>query len=370
MNQGFRAAGMFTSVVVLVACASPPPPPPPPPAPSKPVVVVDESLPATLADVASKFGSDCPLNELKLQQAEERSIDGVRYQIDGLHMRRLDGNVTLPLQVAVMGAIKDAEFKTRENLTRAKEQLRKAGGGIVIINGDVAENDALTASMKMVSEVFDRELVLVHAGNSEWVSGFNDAYLDAAKNHPNLINMNWVRDLDLGGLHIISLPGWSVRQFVRTGGCHYDADDVAVVEKLARAARSQGCSVMITAHGPPRGQNRKSLDATFDFGNVGDEALAALLQQQVDGAPLVAFGLFSHILEAGARATKDAATHAPLKLPLKKPLSSLYVNVGSVSSGGMQLLDNKTIHGMMGLFTVESAGSEPAASVRFVTLRK
>jgi hypothetical protein len=169
---------------------------------------------------------------------------------------------------------------------------------------------------------------------------------------------------------VLSLPGWSVKKFVKTGGCSYDADDVAAAAALAKAAATDGV-VILTAHGPPRGPNKTSLDATFDYGNVGDEALAALLQQtNDDGVGLVRFGFFSHILEAGGRVTADAQSHAPMKLPMKKPSSTLYLNAGSASASGLELHGKKTSRGMMALVTIDDLAGGGRGSAKFITLRK
>jgi Icc-related predicted phosphoesterase len=155
--------------------------------------------------------------------------------------------------------------------------------------------------------------------------------------------------VDLGGIHVVSLPGWSVKQFVKQGGCHYEARHVDEVRARLQAIKDGGGRAILTAHGPPRGPDKASLDRTWDFGNVGDEALAKLLQDGV-----VDVGIFGHILEAGGRATSDPVTHKPVKLPMKKPAERLFVNVGSASSIGVELLTKKTSRGMAAIVTVDT----------------
>jgi hypothetical protein len=67
-------------------------------------------------------------------------------------------------------------------------------------------------------------------------------------------------------------------------------------------------------------------------------------------------GLFSHILEAGGRATADVDGTAPLKLPLKAPVARLYLNVGSASSFGWGMNDGTTARGLAAIVVVDGAG--------------
>ncbi len=321
--------------------------------------------PATWADVAGFYGTVCPPPTFTLDEPFTKVINGQTFVISGSEAKRLERQQG-PLVIGVLGAIKDAADDTKKNLVKAKSAFKKAKVSLVLMNGDIAETAEITDVFQMIGDVFDDDLpLLVHAGNSEWTSGFTNAVVDAEALYPAFINMNFVRRLDLGGVHLLSLPGWSVRQFVKQGGCHYDSDDVAEVSAIADGLSALGEVVVLTAHGPPRGIDDKGLDRTFDDGNVGDEDLAQLLQR---GS--VRFGIFGHILESGGRATADASTHTPLALPMKKPSSSLFVNVGSASSGGVQLLNKKTSRGIAAIVTVDKFDKGGVAKVEFVPLAK
>ena len=85
---------------------------------------------------------------------------------------------------------------------------------------------------------------------------------------------------------------------------------------------------------------------------------------------MVDFGIFGHILEAGGRATDDATSHKPLKMPMKKPTPRLFVNVGSASSIGLKMLDKKTARGLAAIVTIEPVGTTGASGkVAFIKLR-
>lgn len=320
--------------------------------------------PATWNDVAGFYGTSCPPPTFTLDEPFTKTINGQTFTISGSEAQRTERQEG-PLVLGVLGAIKDAADDTRKNLEKAKAAFKKAKVTLVVMNGDIAETAEITDVVKMIGDVFGDDLpLLVHSGNSEWTSGFTNAVADAEKTHPAFINMNFVRRLDLGGIHLLSLPGWSVRQFVKQGGCHYDSDDVTEVSTIADGLHALGEVVVLTAHGPPRGIDDKGLDRTFDDGNVGDEDLAAMLQR---GS--VRFGIFGHILESGGRATADATSHKPLALPMKKPSSSLFVNVGSASSVGVELLNKKTSRGIAAVVTIDPAKGGKG-SVVFVPLAK
>ena len=337
-----------------VVKAPPPPPPPPPP-----------DHPRTWAEVPEWYGSKCPPPPFTLDEPLEKRVAGATWTVRGSVAVR-EGRWPGPLTFGVLGAIKDASEATRENLKKAKAAFDKAHVDVVVGNGDVAETAEIHDVAAMLGELFgDERPFFVHSGNSEWTGGFTEAFVDVEKQHPAFFNLNLIRDVDFGGIHLLSLPGWSVRQFVKEGGCRYGPDDVAALGERASAIADEGGLAILTAHGPPRGPDAKSLDRTHDFGNVGDESLAALLQTGT-----IRFGLFSHILEAGGRATSDATTHKPLPLPMKKPAPSLFVNVGSASSMGIQMLDRRTSRGMAAIVVVDDVDHGGRAKVTFVPLRR
>ncbi len=355
-------AVLVVAVVPLATCAAekpvvkaPPSPPPPPP----------PDHPRTWAEVPGWYGSKCPSPSFTLDEPLEKTVAGARWTVHGSVAER-EGRWTGPLTVGVLGAIKDASDATRENLVKAKAAFDNAHVDVVLANGDVAETAEIHDVAAMLGELFgDERPFFVHSGNSEWTGGFTEAFVDVEQQHPAFFNLNLIRDVDLGGIHLLSLPGWSVKQFVKPGGCRYGPDDVAALGERAAAIADKGELSILTAHGPPRGPDARSLDRTHDFGNVGDEALAALLQTGT-----IRFGLFGHILEAGGRATSDPTTHKPLPLPMKKPASSLFVNVGSASSMGIQMLDRRTSRGMAAIVVVDDVAHGGRAKVTFVPLRR
>jgi Icc-related predicted phosphoesterase len=360
-----RVAGVALWAALLGLGCSSPPPPRPAPKVEVPVEPEPPDHPVKWADVAGFYGTQCPPPSFTLDEPLTKTVAGQTFTVSGTHAARAERQQG-PLVIGVLGAVKDAADDTKKNLEVAKAAFVAAKVSLIVFNGDVAETAEIHEVASMIGDVFGDDVpLIVHSGNSEWTSGFTDAFADAEAAHPAFFNMNFIRHLDLGGVHLVSLPGWSVREFVKQGGCHYESKHVEELTTLVNELNAKGEVVVLTAHGPPRGKDAASLDRTFDDGNVGDEDLARLLQS---GA--VRFGLFGHILEAGGRATADATTHKPLPLPQKKPSPSLFVNVGSASSVGVELLSKKTSRGIAAVVTIDKLDAGGQATVKFVPLKK
>jgi Icc-related predicted phosphoesterase len=337
------------------ACASPPtkpvaPKPPAPPTAEPAPAPVDDgppSPPATWSDAVERFASDCPVPFFTLARPETREVAGERFVVDGSVWRR-EAALAGPLVIGVVGAVKDSEPATRENLEKAAVAFAKAGARLVLVNGDVVGNEtaALAPVVAMLDEVFAPP-VLVHSGNYEWTSAFSEATATAT----GLINLNVVRDLDMGGTHLLSLPGYFNRRFLQAGACHYDEDDVAALTAHAQALTGRGHRVVLTSHGPPLQQDKGALDVTADGEHVGDPALSALMKTAD-----IKVGIFSHILEAGGRATADVDGATVVKLPVKAPVERLLLNVGSASGFGWGMNDGTTAHGLAAIVVVDGAG--------------
>lgn len=367
MNRAASHASLLVVAAALcVACASPPPKKKPAPTPAAAPVVDDDAiaLPKTAAEITSVIGHRCPGPIYALKQPVALTVRGLALSLEGSTARSTAGTWQGPLRIGVLGAPKDAELQTRENVRRANKEFVKAGVQLILINGDLGESAELMKAADMIAAETTLP-VLVHSGNIEWTNAFTEAIDAVNAKAPTFINMNLVRHLDLGGVHLVSVPGWSNVKYVKPAACRYDKDNVDEARAIAAAATARGEVVILTAHGPPRGRGKQALDFADEAGNVGDEDLAAMLED----VP-VRFGIFGHILEAGGRATADVAIQTPLPQPMRAPSPSLYVNVGSASSYGWQMLDKKTSRGLAAIVTIDQLDAGGRGKVSFIKLRK
>lgn len=365
-----RALGAVVFAGLIASCASPPPPKPAPRPEPKPAVVEEppppDPEPQTWEEAVEKWGHKCPGPFFTLPEKKTVKAAGRTFEIEGSTLRLVQSGAWRgPLKIGVLGAIKDAEYNTQQNIKKAAREFKKLGVHIVVANGDLIGDEA--GDLAKVAKMLGDNIKLptfVHSGNYEWTSAFTETFAATEEKYPQIFNMNMLRHVDLGGVHLFSLPGWSVRQFVKPAACYYDKDEVSALQAELRPLVDKGETVVVVAHGPPRGRGKQSLDFAANAGNVGDEALQAMLRD----VP-VQFGIFSHILEAGGRATSDVERQTPLKLPMRRPVSKLYLNAGSASSFGWQMLDKKTSRGMAAVVVLDDLAHGGNARVTFLKLR-
>lgn len=368
--RSLASFGVVLSAVMiglLSSCASPPPKKPPPPPKEEPAPEPAPELqgPQSWSEVLDQYGSKCPGPFFELPTPTTVEAAGRTFTITGSTLKLEGGRWKGPLKIGVLGAIKDADYETRKNLKKAAREFKRMGVHFVVANGDLVGDE--TGDLAKVVRLLGEEMtvpVFAHSGNYEWTTAFTEAFVEANKTHPHLFNMNLLRHVDLGGVHLFSLPGWSNRKYVKAAACWYGDDDIDALKAQLKPLTDQGDVVILTAHGPPRGRGKQSIDFAHEAGNVGDEALARLLQD----VP-VRFGIFSHILEAGGRATDDVVRQPPIRLPMRRPVETLYVNAGSASSFGWQMLDKKTSRGMAAVYVVDDIDNGGRARVTFLKLR-
>lgn len=303
------------------------------------------------SEIPERFGTACPVPPFRLAAPTERTLRGERFVVEGSTLRRAAGEAPTPLRIGVLGATKDVSDATQQNLRAAARAFRQAGVQLIVVNGDLGEDTELDESFRLLGETF-AEPVLVFSGNMEWTSAFTEAFTQAARAFPQLINGNWTRDLDLGGVHVVTLPGWFNHRFVTSGACRYRERDIEQLRALVAPMIARGERVILVAHGPPAGEGAQSLDVTHDAGNVGNPALTGL----IEALPL-RYGIFSHILEAGGRAVRGFGDDDAVSLPMDKTVPALFVNAGSASGFPWAMLDGRTSHGMAMIFTLDDQGA-------------
>ncbi len=274
-----------------------------------------------------------------LDRSSILTMAGRKFVFDGISLVSMDADRDGKVVIGVLGALKDFEPETRKALEWYIERFRQANVDAVILNGDLASSE-----FEMISQILavatGEWLVLALSGNTESRAAFNRAILQAMKLAPEVVNLNIIPRVDLGGLVVLAQCGYHDRRFVhRSAGCVYDRKQL---QKLAGlATRSPTTKFVFVSHGPPRRKGPNTIDRAVEGGNVGDPALARFIEET--GIP---FGIFSHILEAGGRAD-DGSGHAVEQGRWSK---RLYVNIGSANPLAWQLNDGTVSCGMAAVF--------------------
>jgi Icc-related predicted phosphoesterase len=248
-----------------------------------------------------------------------------------------DGVVTLGL----LGAVKDFSSDTQKALATFLKRFERQKVDALVLLGDIAATEFEITQVLLACAKTGLPVLAV-IGNSEGRAAFNRAILAAMKVAPNVINMNIIRRVDLGGAVLISLPGYRDKRFVhQTSGCLYKDRDL---KAMARMLKGVAPPVVMVAHGPPAGRGKRALDVAVEAGNVGDMGLASFIKKHK-----IPFGVFSHILEAGGQAV-DAKDRF---VKPNKWVSSLYINAGSANPLRWQLNTGKLACGMAAVYRIK-----------------
>lgn len=249
----------------------------------------------------------------------EMEMGGRRYRWSGPSLKLVSGDPDGVLTLGVLGAVKDFSEDTRAALANYLKRFVAQKADAILLLGDIASSEyELTQVLLLCSRTGLPVLAVI--GNTESRAAFNRAVLTTLKARSNVVNLNFVRKVDLGPAVLISLPGYRDRRFVHTNaGCIYGKREIRQTAALVRGASKP---VVLVAHGPPKGAGKRALDFAAGAGNVGDPLLDELIEQE-----RVPFGLFSHILEAGGVARNRAGKPVQPGTRTK----SLFLNAGSAN---------------------------------------
>lgn len=302
--------------------------PAPAPVPKPPVAAADPEC----------WGTDNPAAP-KL----EFEANGIKFEItNGYRAKALNLDATKPL---VLGALTDIKSFIPQNATNLKlyfEEFKKAKVQAVLVAGDSGEKiDAL----KPVFEALAKEglAIFVIMGNRESKADYVKAMADVQATAKNLVNMNAVRVVDFGAATLISIAGYYDANYIHNPpGCPYTGKQIEELKALVAAAKSP---VILFSHGPMRGVGPDAIDNAVEAGNVGDPALAALINESK-----IPFGVFGNIHEAGGKAVGP-----DFKTVIKQntPSPALYLHPGAGDSDPWKLNDGSLSRGMAGILTIE-----------------
>jgi Icc-related predicted phosphoesterase len=302
----------------------------------------------TFSDAKARYQTECPVPFFTLEQPTTLTVLGHTFRVEGSRLAHQGGAWKGPLNLGILGAIKDATAETQGNVQQAVREFEKRSVHFIIANGDISEGEFdLEDAFNMLGRE-TRVPVLVHIGNSEGKGSFTRAYMKANATYPHLLNMNWMRHVDLDGIHLLALPGYYNPKFLHgAAGCRYHSSDVQALGRRADHLARTG-PVILIAHGPPRSFGPQALDVTQDRENVGDPDMAGIIETSD-----IRFGIFGHILESGGRITGDLKLGKPIKLPMQGSVDRLYLNAGSVSATPWAMLDETQSYGMAAVFSLD-----------------
>jgi Icc-related predicted phosphoesterase len=164
-----------------------------------------------------------------------------------------------------------------------------------------------------------------------------------AARYPNLIDLDQLRVVQFPEATLVSLPGYHDPNFINCAkGCRYFQ---STLDEVAKAAKESTSPVVVVSHGPPLGEGSQAVDYASAAGNVGDPALRKAL---VDAN--VPFGIFTHIKEAGARATDLVGTTI---VDPGHPSRALYLNPGPANTAKWKMNDGTLGYGFAAVLTVK-----------------
>jgi Icc-related predicted phosphoesterase len=301
-------------------------PKPPPPPPAK----VDRAMKECAAPIEI-----APVVSVKVGDREAKAA-GYKLTFEG---GKTDGTVVL----GVLGPVNEDSGLNMLALRKYVKFFQEEKADAILVTGDVGEvADGIARVLKVLAET--KLPVFVVIGNRECRAEYTDGVNLAKKEFSNIINLNEFRAVEFPSLTLVTLPGYHDPAYIPCAtGCQYFKSTVDEVIGLAKEAKSP---VLLVAHGPPHGDGSQALDYASSGGNVGDAELNRAIK---DGN--IAFGAFSNIKEAGARATSDAAGTTQLKQAT--PSKTLYLNPGPADTMGWELNDGTKSVGLAATLSVK-----------------
>lgn len=288
-----------------------------------------------------QFDCNCPYEKT---QPEVKKYQGWTYEQSGATVKvRRDGKRKGGPVLGVLAGVKDLEPDTQATLKRFLDAFEKEDVDVILIGGDAAEEpEVLDKIYGWLTEATGRPLLAV-LGNTERAGAHNYAIAKLRKAGKfNLLNADVARRTDFDGFDVVSAGGYYDKKYLHlSGGCIYTQTSL---DEVVSAAKDADDVVVYLGHGPPKQTGKNAIDYANVNLNVGDPQLNEVITK---GA--IPFGVFGHILEAGARATDLKGN----PVPQKKLLKSFYFNPGSANPLPWKLNDGTTSYGLAGIIRVQ-----------------
>ena len=279
---------------------------------------------------------------LKASAAKEIGIGSRRASLAGYKLTFLDPEPHHRLVLGILGPINEDSGRNMLALRKYLEFFAEEKANAIVVTGDVGEvSDGIARVLKLLAS--SRLPVLVVIGNRECRADFSQGVAVAQKELSNIVNLNQIRAVEFAEATLISLPGYHDPNYINcASGCRYYR---STVDELVQLAKDSATPVMLISHGPPRGEGSQALDYAILGGNVGNPEINRAIQEGK-----IAFGAFSNIKEAGARATDLPGTTV---IPPSTPAKSLFLNPGPADSMRWEMNDGTKSYGMAAVLTIE-----------------
>jgi Icc-related predicted phosphoesterase len=254
-----------------------------------------------------------------------------------------EGEATGKLVLGVLGPVNEDSGENLVALEKYLEYFKEQKVEAIVLTGDVAETDeGIARVLRTVARAGVPVLTVI--GNRECRTDYADGVLEAQKETSNIVNLNQIRQVSFPQATLVSLPGYHDLNYMScAAGCQYFK---STVDEVVRAARESTTPVVLVSHGPPRGEGSQALDYAISGGNVGDSDINRAIEEGK-----IAFGLFSNIKEAGARAVDNAQGTALVNR--ETPSKTLYLNPGPADTHSWAMNDGTRSVGMAATFTIE-----------------
>lgn len=190
-----------------------------------------------------------------------------------------------------LGAIADTHGATAEtlaNLDRFSAVFSQAHVDAVLALGDLgeSEDDIATVLTRLGAA---HAPVYALPGELEPESAFHAAVKRARAAGVQIVDLVDTRQVRVSGATIVAVPGYAFSQH----GYKYGAADL---ERARKLAEPRWGTLVVAAHGPPKGNGRNATDWAMGDVNAGDPALTDFLNAVYPNATL-----FAHVDEAGGR---------------------------------------------------------------------
>jgi Icc-related predicted phosphoesterase len=275
------------------------------------------------------------------KEKETRVIRGRRYFIEGFTMR-VEGKVE-EFRFGVLAGIEDTSLYTIRNLRRFVALFKRHKVDAIIVVGGMPEKRE--GMIKVLTPlVRSKLLIFTIVGATEDFFEYRKALELLSRNYSNLIDMTVIRQIKLGQIEVLTLPGY-FRAFylkARERGCAYIPSDIRRLVPLAKKAKGV---VVFVSPGPPEGKGVFAIDFARGGVNVGDPNLTSFIKETQ-----IKFGIFGHIHEAGGKGTDLEGSSI---IPEGTWAKTLFLNPGPGEAVPWYMNDKSLQSGMAAIFHIK-----------------